>query len=93
MSRTVGSKSKGASKHSRSRLKGVYINPRGAYCASLHLGTYETPQEAERAYNEAARKVFGRHVFQNPLPEREACPNPRNTAAPLPEKEEPCDED
>jgi len=37
-----------------------------------HVGRFDTPEEAARAYNSAARVRFGEFAFQNAIPEEEA---------------------
>jgi AP2-like factor (euAP2 lineage) len=34
---------------------------------SINLGSYDTEEEAARAYNEAAKKYFGDKAYQNPI--------------------------
>lgn len=71
MGRPAGSKNRKSAKTSRTGLRGVRLRPDGKFRAELHLGTYASRYEAALAWNEAARELFGRHVYQNPLPEDE----------------------
>ncbi len=32
----------------------------------VHLGTFDTPMEAAKVYNEAALKVYGKFAWLNP---------------------------
>lgn len=55
-----------------SGYRGVYPNRIGTWVASIrhnkvlyHLGTHETPEEAARAYDEAARELHGEFATLN----------------------------
>ncbi len=64
-----------ASKSSRSGVKGVFWdNEKGKWlsqiCVSgkrIHIGRFNSMEEAARAYNDAARDVFGQYAYINPL--------------------------
>lgn len=56
----------GVRKHNRSGFKGVEVYPSGRYAAHIsvkgkkrHLGVFNTPEEANKAYMEAATINFG----------------------------------
>ncbi len=47
-------------KNSKSGFKGVIFNPvNGKWKAIINLGTFDTPEEAAKAYDEAIKKLFG----------------------------------
>ena len=55
----------------KSGFKGVYKNHK-RWSASIqidkkahHLGTFDTPEDAARAYDKAARELYGPHAFVN----------------------------
>lgn len=69
--RSVNCANRGKPKNNTSGYKGVTITPAGNYRAviahrkaNIHLGTFNTPEEAALAYNEGNRKYHG-GVFQN----------------------------
>jgi hypothetical protein len=60
--------------YSASGFKGVYQTKSRKWVAKikhgdklLHLGTFDTPEEAAKIYNEAARKHQGEFAWLNPL--------------------------
>ncbi len=47
-------------KNSKSGFKGVIFNPvNGKWKAIINLGTFDTSEEAAKAYDEAIKKLFG----------------------------------
>lgn len=53
-------------RNNKSGFKGVtYIKTNGKWKATLNLGTFETPEQAARAYDEVIRKLFGRFAKTN----------------------------
>lgn len=60
VTRTENLRSRRTFKNSGTGLKGVTFNPQnGRWKAVINLGTYDTAEEAARAYDEAIRKLFG----------------------------------
>ena len=68
----------GPSVANRSGYKGVYWDKRqNQWAASItaqgkhqRLGYFRDKHAAARAYNKAARRAFGKHAYQNPVPPR-----------------------
>jgi hypothetical protein len=61
--------------YSASGFKGVYAN-KARWCAKIsvkskmvHLGTFDTPLEAAKVYNEAALELYGDLAKLNPIEE------------------------
>lgn len=64
--------------YSKTGFKGVYSVPSGRYMASVpinrkskYIGTYDTPEEAARAYDKAAKELHGEFARLN-FPEASA---------------------
>ena len=66
----------GPRKKSTSKFKGVSLKKaRRAWCAQIqkdlkkiHIGYYDTEEEAAEAYNRAAVKLFGEYAYLNTIP-------------------------
>lgn len=67
------SRFKGVSLCKKSGLWRVGIRPFGN---SIYIGAYPCEREAAKAYNDAARKYFGDHAYQNDLFDSEDFPQP-----------------
>lgn len=61
-------------KQNKTGYKGVKLNPSGRYQVAIktngiksYHGTYKTPEEAAKKYNELARQYHGEFAYQNPV--------------------------
>lgn len=60
----------GPDRRNKGTYKGVTKTPNGRYKACIageSLGTYDTPEEAARIWNNAARARYGDCTYQNPI--------------------------
>ena len=76
VTRSQNSINKRAPKSNTSGFKGVSQVRTGKWAAYIkkdyqkhHLGTFDTKEEAARAYNRAARQLFGEHALLNEVEE------------------------
>lgn len=60
VTRTENLRSRRRFKNNKTGFKGIVFNSRnGRWKATINLGTYDSPEEAARAYDLAIRKLFG----------------------------------
>ncbi len=53
-------------RNSKSGFKGVVFNPvNGKWRVTINFGTFDTPEEAATAYDEALKKLFGKFAKPN----------------------------
>lgn len=70
-------------KHSKWPFKGIKMMPDGRWYAQIRLGTFNTAEEAARAYDDAATQIFGEFARIN-FPEPEPSLEPPPGVAPGP---------
>lgn len=77
---TLNARNRGPQKRNRTGYKGVVPEPYGSgkFVAKIAmgnktkvLGTFVTAEEAAKAYNEEAIKMFGEHAYINPIKENQ----------------------
>ena len=74
----------GVSKPTSSKYRGVRQTKSGKFTSSLHLGTFDSAEEAARAYASAARAIRGQNAVTNfPAPEGGLDPMPQQVAEAL----------
>ena len=75
----------GASKPTPSKYRGVQRQSKsGRFRAQIHLGTFDSAEEAARAYDSAARAIRGQNAVTNfPAPEGGLDPMPQQVAEAL----------
>jgi len=67
-------RNRGPNRNNKSGYKGVHPLPSGRFRAAIHtdgnkrnLGCFDTPRQAAKAYNDAARDLFGEFAWLNPV--------------------------